>query len=334
MASVAADNAITAAAVDHENSAEESSTATTQQSAADNPVPSLLARAESLWKSQDIAGAIREYDAALAIVTCAGGPHASEAMEGQILLGKGYAILNATTSSPEMRESAIRCLERARDIASASNRPQAVAFVQQLLDRGGKIHEKTHGTSCEHHHGHGEGCAHGAEVEPCTDHDDIGKRVAAAASAREEGSTSLWTSSADEALVALVASQGPRDWESMLEPILAAMATPAAESAENEEETQESAVKMVADPAAVSLTISDISSRWEYLRPLLREEFATGGGMDKERKCGHTCGTCPTRKTCHLHGAIDDIEDMGKVATVVVETSTESRPSSAATKIQ
>ena len=36
--------------------------------------------------------------------------------------------------------------------------------------------------------------------------------------------------------------------------------------------------------------------------------------------CGHTCGACPTKSTCHLHDAIDengearefDIEDLAK----------------------
>ena len=36
---------------------------------------------------------------------------------------------------------------------------------------------------------------------------------------------------------------------------------------------------------------------------------------DPEMKCGHTCGTCPTKATCQLHDALDagavrDIEDL------------------------
>ena len=85
-------------------------------------------------------------------------------------------------------------------------------------------------TSCEHHHGDGEGCAHGAEAEPCADHDEIGKRVAAAARVLgDEDHASPWTSNADETLVALVANQGPRDWEAMVEPLLAAMASSSSE---------------------------------------------------------------------------------------------------------
>ena len=138
---------------------------------------------------------------------------------------------------------------------------------------------------------------------------------------------------ADETLVALVANQGPRDWEAMVEPLLAAMASSSSE--QTGEERREAAAGGTGESVATSLSADDISARWEHLRPLLREEFATGGGMDKERKCGHTCGTCPTRKTCHLHGAIEDIEDVGKVAAYTdLETSTESRKESAATRIK
>ena len=204
-------------------SVEQSPTEARQRTSITDPVPEILARAEALWKARDIAAAVCEYDAALAIVTEQGGPHASETMEGQILLGKGYAILNAASATPDMRADALRCLERARDMASKSNRPQAVAFVQQLIDRGGKIHDAHASSSCEHQHGDGESCGHG--VEACADHDDIGKRVAARAAAKlsREDLTSAWTSKADETLVALVASHGPRDWESMTEPLLAIM---------------------------------------------------------------------------------------------------------------
>lgn len=244
-----------------------------------DPIPGLLAKAESLWRSSNIEEAVRDYDAALSIVRKRG----DEAMEGQILLGKGFAILNSDASSPGMRKHAMGCLESARDMAATANRPHAVAFVQQLLDREGKMHVEH--DSCEHKNG--ETCE---DLKPCSDHNDIGKRVAGRAAELGGDAASFWTEKADEALVELVASQGPRDWGLMVDPILAAT--------ENRS-------------SQVNLSASDISSRWEYLRPLLREEFSTGGGMDKERKCGHTCGTCPTRRTCHLHGALVDIEDIG-----------------------
>ena len=109
-------------------SVEQSPTEARQRTSITDPVPEILARAEALWKARDIAAAVCEYDAALAIVTEQGGPHASETMEGQILLGKGYAILNAASATPDMRADALRCLERATWHPSPTARRLLLSF--------------------------------------------------------------------------------------------------------------------------------------------------------------------------------------------------------------
>ena len=55
------------------------------------------------------------------------------------------------------------------------------------------------------------------------------------------------------------------------------------------------------------LTAGDVVKMWNSIKPVVRNELLHDA--DKERACGHTCHTCPTRKTCHLHAAVD-IEDM------------------------
>ena len=62
--------------------------------------------------------------------------------------------------------------------------------------------------------------------------------------------------------------------------------------------------------AVEPLTAVAVEQRWALLIPTLKEEFAD---QEKERSCGHSCGSCPTRPACQLHDALettDDIEDM------------------------
>ncbi len=302
-----------------------------------------LSAAEALWRQGDTRGALREYDGALALAR----EHGDEAKEGEIHLGKGFAILNehpaaaATTTAaaaatsansrsdaedgppldPDLRALAVASLEAARDLAAKAGNAQAVAFVQQLLDSNGKLHAAAHG-ECEHH------AACGGEEEDgashrCSDHDEIARRTAARVSRAgsagpavedggdDDGSHAIWTADADELLIALVAKDGPRDWQlkaaelgGALVDVAAAAAAAAAAVAVDEGDGDKAS-----RPSPPLFDADQVAARWEYLRPLVREEFARGEGLSKPRKCGHTCGTCPTRSTCHLHEAVD-IEDL------------------------
>ena len=50
---------------------------------------------------------------------------------------------------------------------------------------------------------------------------------------------------------------------------------------------------------------SEVAKMWFRIKPIVKIQLKS----DDTRACGHTCGTCPTRSTCHLHDAVD-IEDM------------------------
>eukprot|EP00659_Diplonema_papillatum_P015944 gene15944-24386_t len=52
---------------------------------------------------------------------------------------------------------------------------------------------------------------------------------------------------------------------------------------------------------------ADLRQIWELLRPAVDAALA----VDPSMPCGHTCGTCPTRPACQLHGALADVEDIG-----------------------
>ena len=286
-----------------------------------------LSAAEALWQKGNTRGALREYDAALALAR----EHGDEAKEGEIQLGKGFAILNthpaasaaATTKSsgaeegppldPELCALAVASLEAARDLAAKAGNAQAVAFVQQLLDSNGKLHHKAHG-ECEHHRvcsGEDEG----GTVHQCSDHNEIARRTAVRAARSsaagtamdDDGRNTVWTADADEILIAVVAKDGPRDWQLKAAELGGALAVAAA-AAETEDDANDDEDNLRRQSLPL-FNADEVATRWEYLRPLVREEFARGEGFLKPRKCGHTCGTCPTRSTCHLHDAVD-IEDL------------------------
>ena len=50
---------------------------------------------------------------------------------------------------------------------------------------------------------------------------------------------------------------------------------------------------------------SEVAKMWTRIKPIVKIQLS----KDETRECGHSCSTCPTRKTCQLHDAVD-IEDM------------------------
>ena len=160
------------------------------------------------------------------------------------------------------------CLERARDLAAAAGRSQAVAFVQQLFD--GAKNGAGKRTACTHK----SSCSDKAVAEdPCSDHDAIARRVADALKSQDSDSPSAasndaarrqdfefslnWSDSdMDERLILLVAKEGPGDG--------------AAKAATLDMDVHPETGKSVAEEVAL---------RWEYLRPMVVEEFMTREGV-------------------------------------------------------
>ena len=289
-----------------------------------------LAEAERLWRESDTRGALQRYDLALELARGAGNTD----KEGMILLGKGFAILNAqdqeTREDEALRREAKECLQAAKVLAQEQGKIDAAAFVQQLLDRNGLM-PSTH--SCEDH-----GKCDEKSGDNCSDHATVIRAVAEKADIvrrrrrvevgvaekpegrelREDGTEALWTQAADEALITCVAREGPGNWDEKALALFASELEHSSTCLDSESglsksdaatETGKSAPKSAA--AFQNMSGDDLRRRWDYLLPFVREEFHTNpDAMTKKRACGHSCGTCPTRKSCHLHDAVADIEDM------------------------
>jgi hypothetical protein len=61
----------------------------------------------------------------------------------------------------------------------------------------------------------------------------------------------------------------------------------------------------------LKFTAKEVEMRWLLLAPSVKVEMED---RDKERACGHSCGTCPTKPTCKLHDAVGlDMEDFGSI---------------------
>ena len=62
-------------------------------------------------------------------------------------------------------------------------------------------------------------------------------------------------------------------------------------------------------PKAWALTAVQLEAKWAEIAPTVEAKLREQPTMP----CGNTCGTCPTKHTCHLEG-IFDMEDYGKAA--------------------
>jgi hypothetical protein len=242
--------------------------------------------------------ALQQYDKALDLAS------SNESKQGEILLGRGYSILNSrdekVLEDTRLRLEAVQNLEHAKAISVKNGNERAAAFVQQIIDKEGKLHV--------HDHDHdGEGCCSskqdgtGERGGECSSHDVVARTAALRAAAAGEsvakdgtdqvdgirtGTTmnaTNWTKDLDERLISIIAKLGVGRWEEV-------------SYALQEEEKMESL-----------LSVNELQGRWAYLKPFVKHEFEQG--VDKKRKCGHTCGTCPTRPSCQLHEAVD-IEDL------------------------
>ena len=101
---------------------------------------------------------------------------------------------------------------------------------------------------------------------------------------------------ADQALVELVAKEGTGNWDAKASFLAAA------------------AGKDDTGPSGTDACKGEgqrLEKRWVEIAPLVRDHLATNPTMP----CSHTCGTCPTRTSCHLHAELD-IEDCAKPKSV------------------
>ena len=255
----------------------------------------ILTQAETYWKESRCQEALSQYDLALTLTLD------NESKHGEILLGRGYAILNSkdpiVVDDQKLRMEAVNNLKQAKAISIKQGNTRAADFVQTIIDQKGKLHLPSEKDGHGHGHGHnGEGCCSsstnqnedGSAAKDCGTHDAVAKSVATRASLYAEGKdVGIWTEDADEHLISLVAKLGViGSWEEI-----------------------SIALKSTGEVGEELISISVLKSRWNYLKPYVKEEFENGNGEEKARKCGHSCGTCPTRVTCKLHEAVD-IEDI------------------------
>ena len=257
-----------------------------------------LRQAEILWKESKTAEALDEYNYALQLTVN------NETKYGEILLGKGYAILNSTDSTivnnKALQLEGIQNLEKAKEISIKLGNDRAAAFVQKIIDQKGKlhVHDTDSGSGNGSGSGSGDGCCKQGDNQPednttCFAHDDVGKNAAAAAAAAVVSATmtanksnNQWSEDMDERLISLVAKLGVHQWEEV-----------------------SIAMKELEEEVESHLSVQVLQERWAVLKPFVKHELEHGDGMNKKRKCGHSCNTCPTRSTCELHAAVD-IEDL------------------------
>lgn len=211
-----------------------------------------LQRAEELWQQGATDEAIQEYDAALAVVRAQGDAQ----MEGTILVGKGYALMNSTDA--EHRKTATSALELAMSFAESEMQKK---FIQELLEKA---------------------CADYNFPQGCY-----------ATMPDQLASHALSDLQLDEQiLVQLVAESGPGNWEEKSTTIVERLYT----------------LPSVPEEMLRNCRSAEyIEARWNAIAPIVRIRLEA----EVQMPCGHTCGTCPTRNTCHLHEALD-IEDIGQ----------------------
>ena len=162
-----------------------------------------------------------------------------------------------------------------------------------LLERDGKIES-------HHHDGDGGCCKDKEDGDACNEHDE----VAAAVSTGGDG----WSKEEESLLVQLVAKDGRGDWAAKATELGTQL--PREGPALSGEDTEARWILMAPKvPRAAAFMDHDVVALLQVKASLLEKE--------KERECGHSCGTCPTRHDCQLHEAVGiDIEDLVPIATV------------------
>ena len=270
------------------------------------------------------------------------------AKEAEIELGKGFALLQL--KDPASMARAQTCLEKTKAIATASGNEAQVKFVQMIIDTNGMIEtELGGGAGCGDEGGKPKPCdggddlaeklavvqaLHSDPASPWTAQLDLALVKVVA-----EHGTADWVSietrpcrkpphlHTTPALVDMTClpsavlcfrfdrrthtnpsppSSPPIDPESF-----GTARHQAATTAALNRELARGGSEACGDPGSTGggqpLTATMVEHRWALLTPTLKEEFAD---QEKERACGHSCGSCPTRPACQLHDALEtDIED-------------------------
>eukprot|EP00040_Diaphanoeca_grandis_P004413 m.28609 g.28609 ORF g.28609 m.28609 type:complete len:264 (+) comp15944_c0_seq1:91-882(+) len=243
-----------------------------------------LAQAESFWTSGERTKAITFYDAALELASNQG---LSDKV-GQIQLGKGFALLQLEDATS--RDMALDCLQKAKTVASESGNVAQQNFIQMIIEKNGKFET---GSNCK-------------DVAPCDDVSILSEKLHKAALANDTSDDS-WTSAMTSELIQLVARDGSQDWNKLateFKKLCKDESNPANTGSDTTAENDKGHQSI--ETPTDHVTAAYLKQRWETLKPTLQAEFSD---QDKERACGHSCGSCPTRSTCQLHDALD-IEDM------------------------
>lgn len=321
----------------------------------------LLQEAERYWRANNRKAALKNYDKSLEITRRL----ANKDMEGKILLGKGFALMQPARDTgaigdPKMDianlKLGVECLIQARDIALDAGRTNQAAFVQKIVDQKGKL-------ILEHQHracASSDGCQ--STKDQCTDqtsrvanavaqavtqavtqqkaipvttpeHIDVTiattkKADAAHAAATPvpqphafakdalertvtttttttygidhgvKGESGFWNQARIERLVKLIADHDVGDWSAK------------AKILNNMDVHIHTDTHTDVNPHAArgkGVHGGEVAKMWLRIKPIVKKQLTQDSLA--ERACGHSCGTCPTRPTCHLHAAVD-IEDM------------------------
>lgn len=238
--------------------------------------------AEGLWQDGQHSKAIERYDRALEL---ARGSEDPDVDIGQLLLGKAVALLQQQDFDEAGRAVAAACLQECKSLAIAGGHTAQAQFVDMIIARDGRLELPSH--TCAGHDGEVEKCStdaakHLASVDKYANY--AAEKVRGASGGTDDGSE--WTEALDVALVRLVSEAGAGDWQTKSESL-----------------QQHTGASQPPIPAAVE-------ARWQQLKPGVKEALRLSEEEGKPLACGHQCRTCPTRKDCHLHDAVGDIEDL------------------------
>eukprot|EP00755_Sulcionema_specki_P023873 Sspe_Gene.79932::Locus_50238_Transcript_1_1_Confidence_1.000_Length_907::g.79932::m.79932 len=247
-----------------------------------------VTEAEYKWRDGDRQGALLEWEAALERAC------GDSAVEGIVLVGKGYALLMQASNNDGDRDlfaEAVECFEKARESASDSQQafldnllsrareglsrndiPSSIGRVETVLAAAGIAMERDPSLKI-----HGGALPDGSFLNEGL--------IAAQCESQKTcvgggGASTLGLTPEEQAIVELVAKDGAEGWE---------------------DKAAELSRKFHREFLAGA-----VEQEWHRIAPAVKEILST----NPEMPCGHTCGTCPTRSSCHLHDELQDVEDL------------------------
>eukprot|EP01065_Artemidia_motanka_P041993 TRINITY_DN5541_c2_g1_i1.p2 TRINITY_DN5541_c2_g1~~TRINITY_DN5541_c2_g1_i1.p2 ORF type:complete len:281 (+),score=71.99 TRINITY_DN5541_c2_g1_i1:270-1112(+) len=267
-----------------------------------------IQEAEALWNAGDRPGSLLRYEMALESARQVG-----PAVEGVVLVGKGYALLSSAARveadtgqcDAEAFAEAERCLEQARVSAQGGQ----ASFLDNLLAqaRAGRERGNLQGSVGKMEHvlaaaglqkiAREEALLHGGVLADGSVLNE-GWMSSDCKSQKEQqcvgkgSAKGLGLGVVDQAVVELVAMEGAGQWERI-----------AAMLPEKIREITAADAEGGVQARVEQLTPEDVERRWQEIAPAVKERLS----HNPEMPCGHTCGTCPTRDSCHLHTDLEDL---------------------------